>query len=185
MMSCWFGGALWGALLACGVPEAVTDEVRDTDTTTDDATDTGAVCTLGCEVGLPDDPLAAMPALHPVVLVHGPQGGWHIDGGARIHDAPGPTLDVRFRAYADGVSLGSAVGSGGLTALTAAGECAAHTGSHRIYLDEIGLEAVCGLEGEVIDIEVSFRHGQSDWQTCTQQAVGVLDPIDVDPCAAL
>ena len=81
------------ALVGCGAPAADT-EIVDTDGSTPSSVDTDVDLTedsgtcwdraLQVEVGGGITAYVPLATGDGVVMVHGPQGGWHIDAGARV-----------------------------------------------------------------------------------------------------
>ncbi len=77
----------------------------DTSTPTDDSgsnDDTGWTCTDGTphlEVGTGEEGFEPLTTGQPVTMVHGPQGGWHILGSARVWNME-PIVDIQFRITA-------------------------------------------------------------------------------------
>ena len=83
-----------GALLAACADKPVQPE----DSGRPDPPDTGDPCFWDppeVEVGTGDDAFESLAAGDPVVMVHGPQGGWHMLGSVRVRHTT-PVVNIRF-----------------------------------------------------------------------------------------
>jgi hypothetical protein len=144
--------------------------------------------TIGSGAGL----FSPLSAGDPVVLVHGPQGGWHIDIGGAVSG---------FSDLVEVAALVTVVGEG----RTIAGEgqqpsrialvgwsessCSGEFYDIRAFVDDDGidtLEEVCPLAGVdlQIDLTVSDLTDPTVSVTETLQVTAALDPVDEQPCAS-
>ncbi len=169
-------------LIACNADKE-SDDVVDTDGTTE---------TDGC----PTDELAISPGTgafeyvpladgDPVTIVHGPQGGWHIwvagalTGTAATSALIAPTVVV----LKDGTQL---AGDQEPQAVTVTSDgCGGTFFGGFAYLDDYApdegtlLEAICRLEGEILDLTVAVTDPASGaTSTASVEVVAVRDAYD-------
>jgi len=191
-----------------GADEADTDVTGDADTDADTDTDTESPATgcydvpMGITGGFAEagQPFVAAPDSGSVAqMVHGPQGGWHVDTAIRVestHDIVSATPSITV------VSTGEVIS--GLTGaadfnhvpqeyLVLDGACSGTITGLRAFIDDVDpdpavLETlsahICALDGAEVEFAwtvgdvVDGREG-----TDTARATFALDPIDVAECS--
>jgi hypothetical protein len=183
--------------------DADTDADTDSDTDTDVDADTDA----DTDTDSPDtDPCAPPPQCvvgqgrtqfepvgpaTPVVMFHGPQGGWHVDAAVRVDRT---SQVVRVRPEVRHVPTGTQLaGADGLLdtynqALVMDGACLGDTWQLTAFFDEVAtldLAAICAMEGDALEILLEVTDLDGNSTTCTATGVAALHPSDVGPCASL
>lgn len=120
-----------------------------------------------------------------VALVHGPQGGWHVDLEV-VTRGTGGTVFLRpsLVEVHDERLLGRTPGHGYLRALAVDGACGGRT-PIRAFLDTeiFGLPAICALAGRDVRVEVDVEDLDGTSTDCSVVGAVALDPRDVEPCA--
>ncbi len=154
--------------------------------------------------GCPDAALVLGTGLQPVTplaepvelqMVHGPQGGWHVDTGGLLVF---PTLEV---AVSPRITLGDRVLAGDqpplFTVLAAYDDatCEGEFYEVRAYVDDelpdlppgtdVLLDYICPLAGQRVTVEVEVTDlGRETVVTDAVTGTLLLDPYDVSACAA-
>ncbi len=172
--------------------DADTDADTDTDSDTDADADTD-VCNqpLSCVAGTGLSQFDAITVGQDITMVHGQQGGWHVDAAVRVHNTS-QVVRVLPKVFLPDQADFQLAGSEGLAdtynqALVPVGECSGDAWQLRAIFDEtdVDLAAICSYEGEALRVEIDIEDDVGNTTTCTGTGVAVLDPSDVDLCAEL
>ncbi|MBA2320871.1 MAG: hypothetical protein H0V89_06935 [Deltaproteobacteria bacterium] len=208
-------------LVACGPKDGAdetdiavdSDSDADTDADTDgdtvEDTDDTDLPVTGCYdvplvveggFGIAGDPFVAAPDTGSIAqLVHGPQGGWHIETAFRAestHSAVRVTPSVTLVDSGQVISglTGDADVNHATLLLLLDGECSGLNTGLRAFIDDVDPDPavaesldghICALDGREVDVSwlvvdvTDLREG-----TDTVRATLALDPIDVSDCAA-
>jgi hypothetical protein len=152
------------------------------------------------ETGVPTDPCAS-PGVHlgsgvtdhlplaagdPVTLVHGPQGGWHVDvSGWVVGTGQVVSVHPSLVRLSDGLALAGEQTPQSL-ALTATEPCGWEFWAVRAFVDDFvdpdPVGFVCSLAGEPLALTVEVVDLVSGLTlTDTVEVVGASDPLEVCP----
>jgi hypothetical protein len=170
--------------------DADTDVDTDTDVDVDtDTDDTGGP--VDCkdlpprvEVGTGETEFRPLLALEPVVMVHGPQGGWHMLGSVRVHNMD-PIVEVHFTIHDEpsGVQISDNTYR---VAVVQDRECTGYYPGMYGYLDVSAL-ATGGittppglLAGHPMLLTMAVTDYSGLTATEERRVVAQLDPIDMD-----
>jgi hypothetical protein len=170
----------------------------DDDTPGDDDDDDDVVYT-GClaggiavEPGTGVEEYVPLNAGDDVVMVHGPQGGWHIDvGGLVTNTEQLVSIDAVFVDTDSGVQVAGEQTEvrQALVDWDASG-CTGEFYSVRVFVDDfednVGQADICALEGASLDMTLTVTALEATppaVATVTIPVVAVLDPADVPVCA--
>ncbi len=135
------------------------------------------------EIGTGSSTWEPLEALDPVTMVHGPQGGWHILGGAAVHHTNAIVrIDFTITDAASGVVV-SAV-SYSIQLLREPDSCTGHVANLYGYLDVSGLDDGTGqtphelLDGSTLLMEMAATDSAGRIARGSLQVVAVPDPED-------
>jgi hypothetical protein len=193
--------ARWLVLLAgCGHAPATSDASEDSDAETDTETDadtdsdtdadssqpvdTAPDCAPAVEIGAGDIAWVPLAARDEVVMVHGPQGGWHILWSARVAGLQ-PTLQLRgvIADVASGVVVSDVTYNVASTPLDV---CTGESVGQYGYLDVSGL-ADGSLDtppellgGHTMALRVEASDFLGGTAAAELEVVATPDPTDVD-----
>ncbi len=192
---------MWMALVACGTSNVDSDSAPptggETDTDTDTDTDTVVVdpCLLPVaivELGAGDVEAnyRAIAPGDPVTMVHGPQGGWHIDMAATIRS---PTPDVSVHPTASDAAGNQLAGSANPVFLALAGyntiTCEGKVFGQRALLLDYeppadGMQLyICSLEGQPLTMGMDVVElATGAIASGVMLPTAALDPVDVPVC---
>lgn len=171
------------ALIGC-VP-ATEEPLPGTDTAV--GTEPVACTELGPTITIGTGDVAFVPLAEgdEVVMVHGPQGGWHVDVAARIGNTH---QTIAFRPSITLDATGEAVASepqDAYVALAGFTECDGEVWGQRCYIDEhepTDQAFVCSLAGESATIVVRVTDPQTGLSASAEQRVTLAaDPTDDCP----
>jgi hypothetical protein len=126
----------------------------------------------------------------PVTLVHGGQGGWHVDvSGWMTGSAPEVAIAPTVRQTSTGLAL---AGDQDPTFVALAeydpSVCEGVFIGNRAFLDDqpTNLAAICALEGEPLEVCVTVTQLVDGREALAcGAAVAALDPVDQPACAAM
>lgn len=128
-----------------------------------------------------------------VVLVHGPQGGWHIDLGGEVSGFSDLVeVEGYVRVAGEGRTIAGEEQQPSRLALVGWSDstCSGTFYDVRAFVDDEGqstLDYICALDGAPLEIEITvtdLADPTGAWSaTETLSAVAALDPNDVEPCA--
>jgi hypothetical protein len=204
-MRAWEFLVLTGGLAAGCSDGASGDDSSPNDT---DGADTDVVG--GCF----DDPMTVTPgtgdvayiplaANDPVVIHHGPQGGWHIETAGFVeHAAQALSIQPKVTIVSQGLGIAGTElpvppdESGDLPEFKALAnysdqECLGEFWGVRAFIDDVvtppgGMsyqEFICTLEGEQLELEINIADLANDRTAVASVVVtGQLDPADVPLC---
>lgn len=181
--------------LACGggdkaesasAPDADADVDVDVDVDTDD---TGVTVTCEdlpprVEIGTGETDFQTLAPLEPVVMVHGPQGGWHMLGSVRVHSMD-PIIEVHFTVHDE--ESGTEVSDNTYrVAVVMDGECSGFYPGMYGYIDvsDMATETatrppeVLGYRTVILTMEVTDYSGRS--VTEQLRVTAQPDPIDLE-----
>jgi len=166
------------------------DVDADVDTDTDaDTDDTGGPvdCTSlepRVEIGSGETTFESLGENDSVMMVHGPQGGWHMLGSVRVHNMD-PIIEVHFTIHDE---ASGAIFSDNLyrVAVVQDGECTGYYPGMYGYLDVTDMATetadrppeVLGVSPVVMTMEISDFAGRE--KTTTLRVMTELDPADVE-----
>ena len=130
----------------------------------------------------------------PHTLVHGQQGGWHIDLSGYVYGVTDLVkVAATVRVVDDDWIIGGLEQEPLRTALVAwsESECSGSFYGLRLYIDDNGphnLDTICALEGAAVEVEVTVTDlldptGERT-KTVIDEGVLSLDPADVEPCGS-
>jgi hypothetical protein len=206
---------MWFVLTGCGTKEddgsgggadADTDTDADTDADTDTDTDTDTEPPVtGCYdvpmvvtggFGEAGDPFVAAPAAGSIAqMVHGPQGGWHVDTAIRVestHEIVAATPTITLVATGETISglQGDLDFNHTTVFLVLDGECSGTLTGLRAFIDDVDpysdedlAEHICDLQGAEVDVGWDITDVTDGREgTATVRATLALDPMDVAPC---
>jgi len=166
------------------------DDDDDDDTVT--ATHTCHDTPMALSVGTGLDMFEPLNPSDEITVVHGPQGGWHIDIGGEV---TGTTDLVEVSSTITVVSTGDVIaGDQQPTRIALFGwdesSCTGTFFGITTYVDDIpstDQEFVCGLEAETLEIELTVTDLSAPSKTITEtlEVTMALDPVDEKPCAAI
>lgn len=125
-------------------------------------------------------------------MVHGPQGGWHIETAVRLL---GTTEVVRLRpeitVLSTGMSLAGASGAADTVNQALAWDpatCVGETWGLFAYLDDppdFTIDTVCALAGEPLQLTLHVQRDDGQTTTCSTTGIATLDPDDIEPCESV
>lgn len=170
----------------------------DDDTTIgddDDDTGTAHVChaepatlSIGSGAGL----YAPLSSGDPVVLVHGPQGGWHIDLGGSVSGFSDLIEIAGYVTVVGGATIAGQDQQPSRVALVGWSDttCTGEFYDIRAFVDDEGintLDYICGLETQPLEIEITVTDLIDPSRAVTETLLveAALDPVDVEPCDGL
>lgn len=176
----------WALLLVigCAAEPGADSAVDDRDDDGLGSNDACAVSPLTVEVGGGESSFRPLTDGADVVIVHGPQGGWHVDVAGVVGHAR-QTVAVRPRLVleADGTQLaGDQQDEYVALADYDVGACTGRFWGRRAFVDDVqGTDQafICELEGAVATLSVEVRDPQ-DERLATDEIRVVLrvDPVD-------
>jgi len=129
-------------------------------------------------------------------MIHGPQGGWHMDIAGIVNGSNGV---VRVQSFVTVVSTGTLIAGNGQendTPLQLAGydeaTCDGNFFKGRTFIDDVDIPSseyqgfICGLHEEALTIEVHLTDLKTE-ETVVQSlsATAEIDPTDIPNCQAL
>ena len=152
--------------------------------------------TLEPATGVDDSTFAPLVAGDPVVMVHGPQGGWHIDFAGTVGNSSEiVSIDATFTNVATGAivaGLGQQPARLALTPIAGAGSPWACEGRYygvRVFVDDIATtvtqDDICDLEGATLQLDAvitSLEDPQTPPVILSTTVTAALDPIDIPAC---
>jgi len=127
-----------------------------------------------------------------IVMVHGPQGGWHIDVGGRVnHTEELVSIEATFTNLADGTLIaGDQVESRVALVNWDDTGCSGDFYGQRIFVDDInsnvGQDDICALDGAELEMTLTVTAIEADPPAVAETTLKVfaaLDPADVPECA--
>jgi len=128
----------------------------------------------------------------PVTIVHGPQGGWHIDIAGEV---TGTTDIVEVASVITLASSGDAIAGDQQPTRIALSDwddagCTGNFFGITTYVDDIpstDQQAICDMEGETLTIELTVTDLSAPSITITEvlDVTMALDAIDVKPCSTM
>jgi len=185
------------ALIGCpgGEPKGDPTTADPTPTTTDPTTSTPAVqCAAGATAVTPGTGRELVVALadgDPVIMVHGPQGGWHIElAGLVAETGELVSVEAVFTDPATGLPVAGVEQVANRIALVDwdPSTCAGDFYGVLVFLDDVDQSVVCDLAGVTLQLDVTVTGLEANPPIVATASVAVraeLDPLDVDLCAAL
>jgi len=175
-----------------------TSAVGDDDDVGGDDDDDGVVYTGCLADGIAVDPGTGIDSYvgiqegDDMVMVHGPQGGWHIDVGGRVnHTEELVSIEATFTNLADGTLIaGDQVESRVALVNWDDAGCSGDFYGQRIFVDDInsnvGQGDICALDGAELEMTLTVTAIEADPPAVAEITLNVfaaLDPADVPECA--
>jgi hypothetical protein len=129
-----------------------------------------------------------------VVMVHGPQGGWHIDVAGVVDNTEEAVSIAAIFTDAGGMPVAGVDQLPVRLALVgwSADGCSGEFYGQRIFLDDVTENVtqadICDLDGQPLTLELTVTALSGDpapSATTTVDVIAVLDAVDLEPCAAL
>lgn len=180
--------------IACsGSDDSGTDTTAGDDD--DDVVYTGCLAGgISVDPGTGPDAFVALSSGDEVTLVHGPQGGWHIDVAGMVSNTEELVqVDATFVDTSSG-TLVAGDQTGVRQALVGWDDtgCSGTFYGVRTFVDDIAANVtqadICALEGAELELTLTVTALEGDPPAVaevTTMVTAVLDPADVAPCAKL
>ena len=187
-------GVGFGACSKTDAPPNGESPTRDTDADSDsdadaDVDDTGGLDCLNrtprLEVGTGETTFEALEEGASVVMVHGPQGGWHMLGSVRTHNME-PIIEVHY-TITDQESGVRVSDNTYRVAVVNDGECTGYYPGMYGYLEVSGLHTaeatrppeLLGFNTVVMTMDVTDYGGRT--ASTSLQVTAQPDPVDLEP----